>query len=344
MIGHEFLINRAAHGHWQRVAPVLQVAGRGNATSRSPGGSADSILGAPGGSTRSNQIASTVAKMSVAEPCNNWFGWHVPDKVVIIGVGQLGRAFADAFLRSGVTVVPVLRRQSIRSVTAQAPDAELVLVAVGEDDLSDALADIPDAHLDRVVLLQNELRPDQWQRRYPEQLAPSTLIIWFEKKGFQAPKGLRPSVFHPQGALTGGQQLVLSAFHKLDQDVQTITCVSEFHQQLVIKNLFILALNLVGLKTGGSAGQLLTEHRRTLDVMLDELLLLEDRLFERAGFPGMASHHDLLRAGLEAAIQSDPEHGSRGRSAPQRLERTLKLAASVGLNLPHLASLRNYVS
>ncbi|MBT8212555.1 MAG: hypothetical protein KJN71_05350, partial [Acidimicrobiia bacterium] len=74
------------------------------------------------------------------------------NKIVIIGLGQLGAVFAHGFLRSGRTVVPVTRGVAQQEVAADVPRPELVLVAVGEADIDAVLADVPDVWRDRVCL------------------------------------------------------------------------------------------------------------------------------------------------------------------------------------------------
>lgn len=281
--------------------------------------------------------------MCIADHRTNWFCGRVEGAVVVIGMGQLGTTLAEGFLKTGVPVVPVLRSQSISDTVSDLKGAHAVLLAMGEDDLPGALEQVPPSHLDRVILLQNELRPDAWRERYPLDLAPSVLIIWFEKKGDRAPHVVLPSIFHPEGRLKDEPERVSHAFQMLNIPLRQSYNREDFHQQLVIKNLYILALNLVGLKVGGTAGQLLSAHRRALDVVLDELLLIESKLFEGAGYPRMSENHDLLRSGLEAAIVADENHTLRGRTASRRLERTLSRATELGLNVPHLRSLRNFL-
>ena len=66
-------------------------------------------------------------------------------KVVVIGLGQLGRVFAGGLLRTGHTVVPVNRGDDLFTVAHAHPDPALVLVAVAENDLHTVLAAMPGA-------------------------------------------------------------------------------------------------------------------------------------------------------------------------------------------------------
>ncbi|MCY0884518.1 MAG: hypothetical protein OWV35_01380, partial [Firmicutes bacterium] len=57
------------------------------------------------------------------------------DYAVVVGMGQLGRVFAQAFLAAGTAVIPALRRTPLDALAAAAPEPRLVLVATAEDDL-----------------------------------------------------------------------------------------------------------------------------------------------------------------------------------------------------------------
>ncbi len=57
-------------------------------------------------------------------------------EVVVVGLGQLGRLFAGCLLRSGHAVIPVNRGDDVEEIAAAHPAPALVLLAVGEADLS----------------------------------------------------------------------------------------------------------------------------------------------------------------------------------------------------------------
>ena len=84
--------------------------------------------------------------------------------VVVVGLGEMGSVFARGFLRSGYTVHPVVRGVEMQTVADEVPQPELVLIAVGEADLHEQLMKVPETWKDRLVLLQNELLPRDWQR------------------------------------------------------------------------------------------------------------------------------------------------------------------------------------
>ena len=83
--------------------------------------------------------------------------------VVIIGIGEMGGVFARGFMRSGYPVFPVTRNMSIESAANDIADPELVLLGVAEKDLHSSLKNLPAAWKGKLVLLQNELLPGDWQ-------------------------------------------------------------------------------------------------------------------------------------------------------------------------------------
>ena len=100
--------------------------------------------------------------------------------VVLVGVGEMGGVFAKALLSAGHTVVPVTRSMSISDVATQIPDPSLVLVTVGEADLTSVLADMPEAWRDRTGLIQNELLPRDWIAH--DIANPTVAVVWFENE------------------------------------------------------------------------------------------------------------------------------------------------------------------
>lgn len=257
--------------------------------------------------------------------------------VVIVGLGQLGCVFAEGVLRLGRGVVPVVRGQSIALACQEAPEAAGVWLTVGENDLHEVLSQVPSSHLDRVALVQNELRPDQWAFRYPRERMPSVAVVWFEKKANRLPQIVQPTPVFGRGA-----GLLVAALSKLGLEPKTPENPldkAELHFQLALKNLYILGLNLTGLMVGGTAGELLEKHKKLFDALVAELLQLEDALLTDAGYPGLLARSAGLQAALLAAIEADPSHGCAGRSAPQRLKRSAYHAKRLGLSLPILEKL-----
>ncbi len=258
--------------------------------------------------------------------------------VFVIGLGQLGVAFSEGFLKLGTTVVPLLRGANIQAAVSHHGSPELVLVAVGEDDLSQVLSEIPQELHGSLVLLQNELRPATWLGYVPD-AEPTVVIVWFEKKPGRVAQPVLPSVIYGAKGT-----FIMDAFDKMQLPARTIASNVELAHELTMKNLYILGLNLTGLVTQGRAGELLTEHESFFSKICEELISLEqtalasvpDQRFSQIVLNGSA-----LREDLRAAISADPNHGCAGRSAPRRLERTLELAKALNLSVPTIAALQS---
>lgn len=266
---------------------------------------------------------------------NDWFGCRVQKPVVIVGMGQLGTIFAEGFLKLGYPVVSVLRGQNMQETSVE---PRLVVLAVGEDDLHAALASVPDEWKDRVVLLQNELRPEQWlSHQFYREQDPTVAIVWFEKKPGKLPHVVLPTVLYGPHSVLLEQTLVgLSlACRRIQSDEELIF-------ELFLKNLYILGLNLGGIETGGSAGDLLSHPSDILQRVSADVLELERVSLKRveplgsrgAALSGIRPDEQALSEALSGAIAADPEHACSGRSAPRRLQRSLVLAEKLGIQLP----------
>lgn len=261
----------------------------------------------------------------------------VTNHIVVVGIGQLGALFAEGFLRSGLTVTPILRSGDIAGTCEKVkPDA--VLIATGEDDLDGVLGNLPPSARDRVLLIQNELRPGKWLKY---QIDPTIAIVWFEKR-----KGKPPTIVIPTVLLGRHAALLGQALENLDLTHRTIKSRKELAHELVLKNLYILGLNLTGLRVGGVAKELLTKNEMLFRSVVAELLALETALFNETAslhgsphFSGDSLYEARLIKDLETAILADPDHGCSGRSAPRRLRRTLQEAARLGMKTPILTEL-----
>lgn len=250
----------------------------------------------------------------------------VSTDVVVVGMGQLGRLFAQAFLQNGRTVIPVIRGQALAARLHH--DVRLVLFAVGEDSANEVLRDLPDSYLDRVVLLQNELRPSAWLSRYAladKDLSPTICIVWFEKKADKAPVEVLPSVLF--GVHT---QVMAAALDRLGLAHRTVLTPEELHHELCLKNLYILALNIGGLSGAATASDLLDAE---FSALIDELITLEQASLNNTELTTRLDR-DRLKLELNRALLADPTHACAGRSAPARLKRTLQLGQALGQSLP----------
>jgi len=243
--------------------------------------------------------------------------------VVIIGLGQLGRVFAGGFLRLGCTVVPVNRGDDMEQVAARMPDPALALLAVAEADLHPAMAALPAAWCGRLGLIQNELLPRDWEAHRIAH--PTVASVWFEKKKGTDAKPLIPTPVHGPQA-----QLVCAALSGIDIPARSVETEDELLYELVRKNVYILTTNIAGIVTGGTVGELWAKHRMLATGVANEVMDIQDWLTGR--------RHDRkkLLDGMVEAFAADPQHGCKGRTAPDRLRRNLGFADEAGLEVPKL--------
>ena len=241
--------------------------------------------------------------------------------VVIAGIGELGGVFAKGFLRLGYSVCPVTRETSMSNAARNCPEPLCVLVAVTEKDLSNVLATVPVQWQDRLGLLQNELLPHHWKAYNIHH--PTVVVVWFEKKKGQDVKVLLPSrIYGPHF------RLFADALERLDIPSQILASEDEMLFELVFKNLFVLTVNIAGLKTGGTVGSLWFETNDLARRVAHDVIKVQERLI------GISLPVDRLIDGLEVAVNGDPKHNCVGRASPERLARVLKVADDAGLDIP----------
>ncbi|MBX3251636.1 MAG: hypothetical protein KF901_30950 [Myxococcales bacterium] len=257
--------------------------------------------------------------------------------VVIYGVGQLGAVFAHGLLRRGYPLVPVNRGDDPVEVARLYTHPEAVIVTVGEAELEAVLRTLPTTWRDRVVLVQNELLPVDW---LPHGVEPTIAVVWFEKKKATPITPILPTV------VAGGRaSIVVEALEALEIPVEpvgpcdAITPIpppvheGKIVDALVAKNLYILTANFAGLEVDADVGTLWSEHRALMEEVAREVLALQ------AARLGEAVDEAAQLANLERAIEADPRHGARGRSAPARLRRALAQADALGVEIPRLRAI-----
>ncbi|MGD2057234.1 MAG: hypothetical protein PVF85_00195 [Anaerolineales bacterium] len=245
------------------------------------------------------------------------------EPVVVVGIGQMGGVFARGLLRVGHPVFPVLHDMSLRSISEEIKQPALVLVAVAKQDLAGVLEEMPLRWKDRVGLLQNELLPSDWQMHGI--VDPTVISVWFEKKFRRPIKPLVPSTVY--GPMSGLLEATLAT---LDLRVQVLDDFDELVEELVMKNLFILTINIAGLEGAEAVGALLDDHLElTRSVFKDVLNLQEARSGKKFDSQAMWKR-------LTQICRVNPEHRSLGRSAPERLETALEQADSLGLEVAAL--------
>jgi hypothetical protein len=248
-------------------------------------------------------------------------------QIIIIGMGEMAGVFARGLLKSGYTITPVRRDDDIDAVAATIPNPDLVLVAVGENDLQQTLQTFPQPWKKSVALLQNELLPNQW---LPYQLQPSVISVWFEKKKGQDFKVLVPSpIFGP------GAEIIQQALAHLEIPSWIVTSSEEMLFELVRKNVYILMTNIAGmaLPQGSNVEALWQQHHHFATTIANEVIDLQFAI------TGQAFDRTALLKGVESAIYGDLQHQCMGRSAPARLARALTQATELKLELIELSRL-----
>lgn len=248
------------------------------------------------------------------------------EPVVIVGIGEMGAVFARAFLRAGHPVEPVTRQRTPDRVASRVPEPELVLVTVGEGELHPVLESLPRPWLARVGLLQNELLPRDWERHGIAE--PNVAVVWFEKKKGTPIREVRPSV------VAGPQaELVRSALEGIDIGAYVVEPGDPLVRELVLKNLYILTVNIAGMETGGTVEELWRDHNELARQVADEVLSIQEKLV------GKTLPRDALVGEMVEAFEADPAHKCTGRSAPARLSRALGHAAELGVDVPRMRAI-----
>ena len=242
---------------------------------------------------------------------------------VIIGLGEMGGVFARGLLRTSHSVVPVTRTDAINDIAQTITQPQCVLICVGENDLHLVLSKIPDNWKDRLVMVQNELLPRDWQKHKIDN--PTVISVWFEKKKGQDYKVIIPSpVYGPHA------DVIKNCLQSLDISSTIIPNMRQMLYELVRKNVYILTSNIAGLVVGGNVGELWEKHRELALETANEIIDIQDWLTNTTMDRGQ------LIDGMVEAFQGDLLHGCTGRSAPHRLRRAITFADEAGLKTPRL--------
>jgi hypothetical protein len=252
--------------------------------------------------------------------------------IVIIGIGELGELFAYSFLKAGYPVYPVLRGMSLAAVAAEIPEPELVLLAVGENELHPELEALPECWHNRLALLQNELLPRDWQRH--GLIDPTVIVVWFDKKKGRPFTSLLPSY-------TAGPKatLITQVLRLIEVPCCEINSENLLYE-LVRKYLYILMVNIGGLRMspGSTVHELWNDHRDLAETLVNELIDIQEWLVQ-SQLP-----RDKLMTGMLEAFDADPKHICRGRTATERLHRILDHASQAGIKAPLLEDIAKGIS
>lgn len=243
--------------------------------------------------------------------------------VVIAGIGQMGGVFAGGFLRAGYPVYPVTREVPLSDYAGRMPDPCFVLLAVPENNITEALRQVPAVWRDRLGLLQNELLPHVWES---EGIAdPTAMAVWFEKK-----QGRDVKVFQPTAVFGPAAEIVCSALTALDIPCDILPDKHHLLTELVRKNLYVLTINIAGLAVGGTTGALWADHQSLAVAIARDVLTVMEHL------TGNTFDRNEMIGFLRFILKRVPDHACRGRVAEDRLARMLRIARNAGLATPAL--------
>ncbi|MBW5290151.1 MAG: hypothetical protein Rsou_0946 [Candidatus Ruthia sp. Asou_11_S2] len=249
--------------------------------------------------------------------------------IVILGIGELGSVFSRAFLKNNYPVYPITRQTNIDEL-ANTISPEFILVCTAEADLQNALQSIPKQWKDRVVMMQNELLPRDWQMH--NFTNPTVISVWFEKK-----KGMDSKVLISSPAYGKKAQILVDSLALIDIPAHILNSEKALLFELVLKNLYILTTNIAGLaiEKGATVDDLYNQY---LDLMHD---VSNDVLKLQSTLTGKTFSESDLEQGMIKAFQGDLKHKSMGISSPTRLKRALELAKTFNLPMPTLENIAN---
>jgi hypothetical protein len=237
---------------------------------------------------------------------------NMKNPVCLIGVGEIGGVFARGALKAGYPVYPIVRGMDAREIEKKIAQPEAVVVSVGEKDLQPCLKDMPSSWKDKLILVQNELLPMDWEKH---KLNPTVISIWFEKKRPQDYKVIIPSPVYGHHA-----PFVNSILSSMGIPAHILNNKEELTFELVAKNLYILTINLAGLEVGGTVGELWHAHQSLAKNIANDVLDIQFKLI------GQELNRDKLITRMVEAFNGDLQHKCLGRTACERLERAIAQA------------------
>ena len=229
---------------------------------------------------------------------------------------------ARGFLRNGYPVVPVTRTMNIDEEAAEITNPVMVVVAVAEKDFPATMKSLPGQWQDRLVLIQNELLPRDWQSFGIDN--PTIISVWFEKK-----KGMDYNPVLPSPMYGPMADLISESLGLIDIPCRVLTTEADLVFELVLKNVFVFTINIAGLvlpEGTTTSGLWKSERQLALDVAYD-IIDIQEKI------TGKTFSRDQLVDCMVEGFNGDPHHKCRGRSAPGRLERSLQIADELGLDV-----------
>jgi ketopantoate reductase len=243
--------------------------------------------------------------------------------LIIVGLGELGQLYGASALRAGLRVTPVTRHTSLEGAVEQLGRDVPILVAVGEADLDGVLAALPPARRDAVILLQNELFPERWERH---DLTPTVMVPWILKKRGQPLLVARSTPVYGRFA-----ELVRALHEVAGFEAEVLPTRAALEQALVDKYAFILTVNALGLLR-----DLPLEAWLAQDPANVRELALEAAQLGAALCGGAPNPQQSLLA-VERGMRAMGAMRARGRSAGERVQRAVANARKLGIATPLLA-------
>jgi hypothetical protein len=232
--------------------------------------------------------------------------------VCLIGVGEIGGVFARGALKAGYPVYPIVRGMDAVEIEKQIAHPEAVVVSVGEKDLQACLKDMPASWKNKLILVQNELLPADWENHH---LHPTVISIWFEKKRPHDYKVIIPSPVFGHHA-----SFVHAVLATMGIPCHILNNNDELVLELVAKNLYILTINIAGLAVGGTVGELWHAHQPLAKNITNDILDIQFKLI------GKELNREKLMLRMVEAFNGDLQHKCLGRTALERLERAIRQA------------------
>ena len=247
-------------------------------------------------------------------------------------MGELGSLFSNGFLRLGIPVIPILRKDNIKDFELINPI--LVFIAVDIPDLDKILENIPKSWLNLIVLIQNELL--HWtQLNIP---FPSIVVVWLGKKKqfFKLSPFSKEIVYSPNKALG---DLLESCLNILDIPTLRVNSENEILTEMVQKNLFNLTMNVMGLYLG---------EKSTFKELLDDnnleirnKIALECLSLQQVQLNNLKlSKNEMIDKNWNYMFQNLEIH-CQGRYAKARLDRAIMIAEKFGIEVNQLKKIKN---
>src|SRR4051812_34901236 len=114
------------------------------------------------------------------------------ERMVIVGMGEIGTRFANAAAAQGIGVDTVTRGND--AALAATPEGTPLLVCVRENDLPDVLSRIPPSRSRDLMVVQNGFI-DELIEPYTD---VTRAVLWFTSKGLFFADLLQSPVFGPR--------------------------------------------------------------------------------------------------------------------------------------------------